>query len=248
MVPITVDVNAIADATRSLMDELLADPAAMSAIKGMAQGMAQSTGATINDADFEKEFKAGFEEWIANFPDNVTAEFYTNSDGSETFYMLGESDKKGTEEALIVYDMLYVDAQNMSMHCAGYDELAFDMGFSMEGTAISTYFDMNGMYYGLDMNLQENEYDFDVYFLTDQAPVLCVKVTTSVDGLITMPATADGKTVLAVEDAMADQSGEAVQGLLGDVMGNGLGGLISALTEAVPEAGAMLGMFMGMAS
>lgn len=242
MVPITVDIDAIADATRSLMDELLADPAAMAAIKGMAQGMAQSSGATFDDAKFEEEFKAGFEEWMGHFPKTVDVEFYTNSDGSEAFYMYGEAVREG-EDGTFVVNMLFLDQTHMQM--AYQDGDTMSAGFEMDGVDMNMYFDMSGMYFGLAMSFPENEYDFDVYFLTDQAPVLSVRVTTSVDGLLTMPATADGKTVLAVEDAMADQSGEAVQGLLGDVMVNGLGDLISVLSEAVPEAGALLGMFTG---
>ena len=92
MVPITVDIDAIADATRSLMDELLADPAAMAAIKGMAQGMAQSSGAEFNDANFEEEFKAGFEEWMGQTRNmaptyyvDITAVF-TNKLSTLSFY------------------------------------------------------------------------------------------------------------------------------------------------------------------
>ena len=85
----------------------------------------------------------------------------------------------------------------------------------------------------------------DVFFLDEENPVLSVAISMAEGGEITLSTDAAGKTVLAVEDAMSDESGEAVQGLLGDVMANGLGELMGVAMEAVPEIGSLLGMFMG---
>ena len=41
LVPVTVDMAVITEATNTLLDELLADPAAMAMLQGMAQGMSQ---------------------------------------------------------------------------------------------------------------------------------------------------------------------------------------------------------------
>ena len=85
MVPITVDMDAIADATKTMMDEIMADPAAMGMIQGFVQNSMQQSGQTFDAEAFPEQMKAGFDEFIAHFPKTVTSEFYTNSDGSEAF-------------------------------------------------------------------------------------------------------------------------------------------------------------------
>ena len=239
MVPITVDVPAIKEATSTLMDELLADPAAMAMMKGMAQGMAQSSGEALDDSNFEAQFKEGFEEWMAHFPETVTAEFYTNGEEGVPFYLCGESLKEGSEEPMLVYDMLFEGEQSMVMHCQTFDEGAMEMGFEMDGTDMRMSFSMAEMYFGLDLSFPENALGMDFYFQNPDAPVLCVKVTMAEGGERTLAVDAEDKTLLAVEDAMNDQS--AAQGLMEDLQTNGLGALMGAAMSAVPELGALMG-------
>ena len=241
MVPVTVDMPAIKEATASLMDELMADPAAMAMIKGYAQGFAQNSGETFDDANFEAEFKAGFEEWLAHFPDAVTAEVYANDDGSATFYMTAASTQEGAEEPFFTCDMLFVDEQNMKMGFQMAGETPMEAGFAMEGTDMRMDFTMGEIYFGLGMSFPGNEFDFDVYFLTPDAPILCVKVTVDAGGERTLAVDGAGKTAVAIELPM-DGNDEALQGLLGDIMANGLGSLMGALSAQVPEAMSLMGM------
>ncbi|MBR5110274.1 MAG: hypothetical protein IK099_08765 [Clostridia bacterium] len=237
LVPITVDIQAIAESFKTLMDEMMNDPAAFGAIQGMMQG----TGASL-DAD---EMKKGLDEFIAHFPDTVTAEYYTNSDGSPAFYMQGESAYEGKEGASFGYTMLFLDEQNMKM-------TYWDNENAMSGSIVITAnsfrmdFDMAGMTFALDLTFEMGESSVFVcklYFMDPENPLVTVNVTVSPDSARTLAVDTGDKTVLALETLMNGE-GDA-SGLLGDIMVNGLGGLMTSLTEAVPEMGGMLSMFMG---
>lgn len=244
MVPVTVDMEAITEATKKLVDDIMADPAAMGMIKGYVMTAAQKSGQTIDEAKFEEDFKAAFEEWMSHFPKTATAEYYTNANSDGTpFYMYGEAMREGETEPFTCY-MYYEDANHMHM---GYQDGEVTEGaFTMDGSDMSMYFQMGVIYFGLDMSFSEELLSVSVYFMSDESPLLTLLVTTTKGGERTLSMDTAGKTVLAVEDIMQDQSGEAVQGLLGDFMTNGLGTLMNVLSEQVPEIAAMLGMFSGM--
>ena len=257
MVPVTVDMAAITAATNELLDDLMADEAAMQMIQGMAQGMSQSmaqgmsqsSGAAFNPETFEADFKAGFEEWMAHFPDTVTAEIYTLSDGGETFYMTAESAYEGSEAPFFTCYMLFENEQNMDM---GFtmeltdeetsETATMQAGFALKDTDMKMFFDMAGIYFGLNISAVEPDLMFDVFFMNAEEPLLSVKVEITDDGDRTLPVDADGKTVLTVEEIMANGNSEAAQGLYGDIYANGLGQLMGVAMQQVPELGSLMGM------
>ena len=249
MVPVTVDMEAITAATNELLDDLMADPAAMAAMQGMAQGAAQSSGAEFNPDTFEADFKAGFEEWMAHFPDEVEAVIYTNDDGSETFYMDAASYHEGEEEPFFSAWMFFENAQSMDMGFAmdvtdedSGETVPMSAAFAMKDSDMQMSFDMNGVYFGLGMSLSDSDMLFTVFFMNADAPLATIAVELTPDGDRTLPVDAEGKTALALEDLMADESGEAIQGLMMDIQTNGLGALMGAAMQAVPELGSLMGM------
>ncbi len=249
MVPVTVDMATITAATNELLDDLLDDEAAMQMIQGMAQSMSQSSGAPFNPETFEADFRAGFEEWMAHFPDTVTAEIYTRSDGSETFYMTAESAYKGSETPFFTCYMLFENEQNMDMGFtmemtdeATSETATMQAGFALKDTDMKMFFDMAGTYLGLNISSAENDMVFDVFFMNAEKPLLSVKVEITDDGDRTLPVEAEGKTVLAIEDVMADGNSAAAQGLYGDIQANGLGQLMGVAMQQVPELGSLMGM------
>lgn len=242
MVPVTVDIPAIADATRSIMDEMMADPAAMAAIKGMAQGMAQNSGEEFDEENFEANFKAGFDEWVSHFPEESTAEFYCNGEESQPFYLTGEST---VEDGSFVYSMLFVDETNMNMGFSMAGEHTMEAGFSMDGSTMSMYFSMDETYFAIVFSNEGDQILIDLYFMNADKPLLSISATHSEDGELTLSLDAAGKTVQSIEEIMGDQSGEAVQGLMGDLMNNGLGTLMGTLSSEVPEIAGLMGMFAG---
>ena len=249
MVPVTVDMNAIREATQTLLDDLLADEAAMAMLQGMAQGMSQSGGVAFNPETFEADFRAGFVEWMAHFPDSVNAEVYANSDGDETFYMTAESAYEGSEAPFFTCYMFYENAQNMDM---GFtmemtneetsETAIMKAGLAMKDTDMKMYFDMAGTYFGLNMSFVENDMIFDVFFMNPDKPLLSVRIEITDDGDRTLPVEADGKNALAIEEIMANGNSEAAQGLYADIQANGLGQLIGVAMQQVPELGQLMGM------
>ena len=239
MVPVTVDMPAIMEATQTLIDSILADPAAMA----MLQGMAQNSGETMEVSTFEENLKAGLNEWMAHMPETANAEVYANSDGSESFYMIAESSRPGDTEPSFYADMLFVDQAHMSM---GYtDADATEARFELDGNNMSMYFAMGEMYMGLAMSFPEGQFLMDVYFMNEEKPLISITVITEAGGERTLSMDAAGKNVVTVEDIMSDESGEAIQGLIGDFMVNGMGTLIDVLTEQVPEIAGLMSMFTG---
>lgn len=255
MVPVTVDMEAITEATTELLSELLADPVAMSMLQGMAQGMAQSSGVTFDPETFEADFIAGFAEWMAHFPDEVSAEVYTNAnDASGMFYMYSEAYYEGEEMPFFTAYMLFENAQNMDMGFAmdltddeTQQTVTMTAGFAMKDTDMKMFFEMGGIYYGLNMSFNGGDMTFDVFFMNDKAPLMTVAVEITDGGDRTLPVDSAGKTVLAVEDIMQDANSEAAQGLYGDIQANGLGALMGTVMQQVPELGSLMGQ-MGQAS
>ena len=255
MVPVTVDMEAITEATTELLSELLADPAAMAMLQGMARGMAQSSGTAFDPETFEADFKAGFGEWMAHFPDEVSAEVYTNAnDASGMFYMYSEAYYEGEEMPFFTAYMLFENAQNMDMGFAmdltddeTQQTVTMTAGFAMKDTDMKMFFDMGGIYYGLNMSFNGGSMTFDVFFMNDKAPLMTVAVEITDGGDRTLPVDSAGKTVLAVEDIMQDANSEAAQGLYGDIQANGLGALMGTVMQQVPELGSLVGQ-MGQAS
>ena len=250
MVPVTVDMPAIKEATQTLLDDLLADEAALSMIKGMAQSAAQRSGETLNEETFEADFKAGFEEWMAHFPDTVTAELYVNDgDESGAFYMYAESANEGDAEPFFTCDMFYESAEKMDM---GFtmnmtdeetsENATMTAGFSLDGQDMQMFLDMGGMYIGLNVSVVEGGMVFDVFFANHDKPLLSVSVEITDDGDRTLPVDAEGKTALAVEEIMSNGNSEAAQGLYADVQANGLGALMGVAMQQVPELGSLMGM------
>ena len=249
MVPVTVDMAVITEATQKLIDDLSADPAAMAAIKGFAQGFAKNSGETFDEANFEENFKAGMQEWMAHFPDTVTAEFYTDStdDDGMPFYLQGES--VWGEESGFTYYMLFVEEGNMDMGYQmtakdGDEEVTMQAGFTMKDGGMTVYFSMGEMYMGLVMSFSEDGFAMDVYFMDPDKPLVSLIITTIAGGERTLPVDGEGKTVLAIEEAMSGE-GEAMQGLAGDFMANGMGALMGTLSQQVPEIAGLMGMMSG---
>ena len=242
MVPITVDMDAIADATKTMMDEIMADPAAMGMIQGFVQNSMQQSGQTFDAEAFPEQMKAGFDEFIAHFPKTVTSEFYTNSDGSEAFYMTGESIMEGEETPYMTYAMLFENATNMEMGCQINAEAPMEMSFTMHDNAMTMSLNMNGMFFGLSFESQDNQFACDFYLMNMDKPLVSLTVETAQGGERTLPVDAEGKTVMAAEEFMSDANSEAAQGFFGDIMSNGLMSVIGVLAEQVPEA---MGLLMG---
>lgn len=232
-VPVTIDIPAILTATDALVDEMLADEAVVTAI----QSAMESSGQTF-DAD---ALKAAYEEWKTHMPAEATASFYAISDNPEVSYIEGDAFLEGKDEASYHYQMMNKGANDGYM---GYWDYETGMIISLEYAegAMRMDFTMSDMYFGFDFNTEAGKTTCGLYFMTSDAPLLKVEVTTAEGGERTLPVDDAGKTTLALEEIMADANSEAAQGLYADVQANGLGKLMDVAMQALPELGSLMGM------
>lgn len=233
LVPITIDIPAIIEATDALVDEMLADEAVIASI----QGSMASSGQTFNPDDF----KASYEEWKTHMPETAIASFYAISDNPEVFYIEGDAFLEGKDEASYHYNMMNKGEGAGYMGYWDY-ETGMIIGFEYAEGAVRADFTMQEMYFGFDFITENGQTTCKLFFMDSDAPILTVEVATAEGGERTLAVDAEGKTTLAVEDAMNDQTGEAAQGLIADIQANGLGALMGAAMQAVPELGSLMGM------
>lgn len=231
LVPVTVDIPAAIAATDALVDEMLADETLTAAIESSMK----SYGQTFD----EEAIRSAYDEWKTHMPEAATSEFYTISDDPSVFFLAGDAFLKDREEAAYHYEMLNKGDNAGTM---GYWDYVNDMIMSLEYAegAVRADITVSGMYLGFDFIAEAGQITCKLYFLSD-APLVCVDVTIAEGGERTLPVDAEGKTVLTVEDAMNDESGELVQGLLMDIMGNGIGALTEIAMQQVPELANMMG-------
>ena len=230
MVPVTVDMPVIIEATDALVDEILSDEAVVS--------MLQSSGSGFNS----DEFKTGYEAFKANMPNEVKAEYYTSGENIDIAFIAADAFFEGQDEAQCHAELLNKGDNDGYLGFWDYRaEMIIGVEYSAEGFRAD--YTRGEDYFGISFLSEANEYDFDVYCMNSDAPLVCVKVTTAEGGERTLSMDAAGKNVLAVEGVTGGQ-GDAVQGLLGDIMANGMGAL-GVLTEQVPEIGGLMSMFTG---
>ena len=233
MVPITVDVPVVKDAFHGLTEDLLKDEG----ILGIIRRYAGKVGADLS-VDLLRE---GFKVFEAHFPEMVTAEFYQNSSGGETFYVTGRAGYAGKETPSYEYSMLYRDGKNYTMTYQDHEHgLTAGMAFRENGFRME--FTCGGKSLAFDFTAEEGDPAVcrcGVFYKNMEKPLISVEVTSASAGERTLPLEAGGKTVLALEDVLSGKSG-AASGLLGDIIMNGFGPLMTKLSEAVPEAARLI--------
>jgi len=111
----------------------------------------------------------------------------------------------------------------------------------LENMTFSERLDINakGMYIGttVDGALTENGAHAEeaLYFMNNEKPLVISLTDFAVGGEVTLSFDAEGKTVLPVEELMADQEGQLSSGLMVDLMSNGLSTLLGKAAEVMPE-------------
>lgn len=227
--PQNVDVKAMAEAAKTLMEKMLKDPA--------MQGMLQNTPGFDPD-----EALKGFEEAMAeeNLPD-VTVDVYTNSDGSEQYYAVSEATYKGAEAPSYRYIQLY---KGSGIGTFGFH--AFDMGLIIGAEyapdGFRADFTMGGeMQFALDVKTGgEALFSADVFIMDMEKPALNIRMTASEAPARSLSLDAEGKTVLPFENLMGENAGEAFQSLQEDFMN----AWVPAVMQAMQAEPAVQTLFM----
>jgi hypothetical protein len=87
--------------------------------------------------------------------------------------------------------------------------------------------------------------DAFLYFMDGENPLIEEVATVAQGGERTFAVLDENKTIITVEQLLADTEGEIANALMGDLMGNGLGGLIAKVSEIDPEAvSTIMSLFM----
>lgn len=238
MVPVTVDMPTVREATKTLMNDLMNDETAMNMIKTAVQQ--QNPEAEFDPA----ELQSFFDEWLAHIPDAASAELYAMSSGEPTFYMLGQAFYDGRTDPSFGFDMLFVDDNHMSMSFASFDDdMKMECIFVLADSSMYASFRIPDMFFGFGMEFGDTALHFDVYFMNEDTPLLTMDMTQSDAGTLTLDLNDSSRTVVPVEEIMGGES-EAANGLISDITGNAFS-LVFTLMDAVPEAASLVDSFIG---
>ena len=230
LTPVTVDIAAIAAAYGEFMEDLLHDEALM----GIAQTYMQMYGMTFD----EEECRAAMDEIVAHFPDAVSAEVYSFSDGQPGSFVSSQAFYVDRTDPSYAFTMIDKGDGIGTMAYYGYDQqMIIGVEYAPEGFRFD--FTMGDVFFGMEVATDESGMICRYFCMDPAVPVLTVTLTRMEDGIRSQPAEAGEKTVVTLEDLL-NSEGEGFSSLMGDLMTNGLGGLMEGLNEAAPDLMAML--------
>lgn len=242
MVPVDIDVDALAAATRTMLDGMMNDEKVVS----LFQSFGQFSGGSFNVEDMKKNM----DEFIAHFPKTVTATVYNNSDGSPAYYVEGTATDEGKEEPSYGYTMLILDEKTGKMSFFVFEqEIITSISYGEDGFTAGFYQGESSIVLDVTSTAGDPMTTKADLYISSETPLLTITVAQSQDSTRTLPVEAGEKTVVAVEELMSSQGGsEAVQGLTTELMSNGLPSLLTSLAVNVPEAASLLSMLMAPAA
>ena len=228
--PQNVDVQAMAEAGKTLAEKIMKDEA----FRGMMKN--------VPGFDPEEALK-GMEEGMdgEHLPD-VTVDVYTNSDGSEPYYAVSEATYKGAENPSFRYAQLN---KGEGMGTVGF--WAFDAGIIIGAEytpdGFKADFTMGDLWFGLSVATGgDTLFVCDVYILDTEKPVMNITVTASAAER-TLTLEPDGKTVLTLENLMGEKGQEAAAGLMQDFTAAWIQAMMTAM-QAEPAVQALYMMSM----
>ncbi|MBR3742574.1 MAG: hypothetical protein IKN04_19335 [Clostridia bacterium] len=230
--PIIVDVEAIKGAMETMIGQFEADESIGSLISAL--------GAMGVPMDMGKQ------ETVVIFPDEVNVYAYTNLDEEgnqvdDTTLVTVETATTAEEVTVNVNVDVLVEGEAVSVFVEMPEQ---DIAISVyvepteEGAAISVVFDGMGITAAETLAISVGDMltlYCESYLMDMEKPISTETVVFAQGGERTFPVLDENKTVFPVEQLMSDETGEAVQTLLADVMNNGLGNLIAKVSQIMPE-------------
>lgn len=241
MVPVNVDVEAIAAASQTLVKQLNEDETVQAAIQSL-QGAGVTV--TLDEGEAVAEQVPTFDmQAYMNIDENGETDGTT--DVVFTVTAPGETEPATTGDVLVADGAVTVTLDFVS----AASQLTVAYAPAEDGFGARVDANVQGLYVGLDLSNAIGEsvvFDANLYVLDAKKPLFSEHGEIVAGGELTLSATGEGKTEIAVETLMGESAEEAAQSLLGDVMQNGLGSVISSALEAMPEEiSSLAGLFMG---
>ena len=232
--PISVDVKVLAKAVVGLVQKVANDE--------VIAPLLSAADVTLSvDEDTLAQIESTPEDQLPTL--NVDLYMIANEDGAteQVYYAEAVADSKSEEVGQINVTAL-IENQNVNMALSIPSQ---NITVTFENTITDNYVgnavnaDIAGMYFGDFTNVYMNEESIQVeeelYVMNTDAPLLTANLTVVPGGELTLSFDEEGKTVLPIEQLMADEEGEAANGLLMDVMSNGLNSVLAKAAEAMPE-------------
>ncbi len=227
-VPVTVDMPVIAEALKTMVNDMANDEAVVGMIGNYTAAMGE------NAPSFE-DIKTGLENAADNLPNTVTAEYYSSQEQPGVIYITGEAAYEGKEGPAYTFKALITADGGKFVVSETESGVEFILG--IEGNAIRLEIKQGEVDVVITFTKEGEDpevYTFGLY-LNSENPVFTLTVSVSEDGERTLPTEAGEKTVLAFESLMSGEDTEALNGLQQDLLTNGLTPLMQLLATEAPE-------------
>lgn len=235
MIPVTVDVPAAAEAFKTFITDLANDPTVRPVIEA-------SLKSSNSDTDLDS-LVSELDDLMTHCPESVTSEFYCFGDGSSSaFYLVGEGTYADKDNPSFAYSLLHKEDDSLAFTLS-IDESNITIGFQYTEGAIRVDYYQGETYCGFDMTFSAgdpSQANINLYYMNANDPLISLAFTAAEGNNRTLSTTQDGRTVVALEDIIANS--DNAEGLVNDIMNNGLGSLMTVIS-AVPEASNLMNLF-----
>lgn len=235
--PQNVDVNAIAEAEKKLVSDLLTDETIAEMLKAFSK-----------DFDAEQAIQQNNEAMSEEHLPNVTVNVYTSSANGNVFFAESEATYKEDTEPSYRFTMLNKgDGTGTVCFYVLKEGLTFTVAYNPKGFMLEV--EGNGAYFGLKMNIEQAGTNTDVtteiYFMNKEKALATVVISVRDGGEITLNLDPAGKQVMAIEDMQNDKIDPSVTSAFASEIQGKIIPLASVLLTAVPEAAPLLQLIMG---
>ena len=255
-VPVTVNVKALAKAIVNTIKNLAQDENVLAVLQSAAQLSGQEIDLSQIDLSQLDETAAQIEQTADEEAPALTADLYSqiNEDGTAAngnVYIAAVLDTKTEDAGVITASVLAADMNVKAVADIPAQEINVELAGVLGDGQFAGYIEVNamGMYIGLEANGSFGEEGLHIeettYFMS-KTPLVTEALDVVPGGELTLGFDTEGKTVVTVEEIMADEEGNLLNGLMMDAMSNGLNGLLAKAAEVMPEeVTALVNLFMG---
>lgn len=252
MVPVTVDIDVVKDATVKMLKDIVADEDALKMLGDMGLlGQYMSSG-EFDKAAFDSDIAKALDEMANTFPTDVSGEFYTVGEEAIPFYFTGKATFEQTDVDTMDFSVFFADETHFGIDCAAGGSTC---GIDVNEDTVRFAADDGDSYFGLTLHFQDKHLDADLYVMNREQPVVTISTdfvsgigdeTVAYDRILDL--SGEGKTVVAYEDISSGEQADVVEGLSNDIMTNGLPALVDVAMAEVPELASIIGAVTSMAT
>ena len=248
-VPFDVDTRALLTAVMNMIKEIMSNEAMQNALAAVPNANLDLS--KIDEAIAKLESASDDE-----IPDVAVTQYFNADENGETTDSLQWSnvivDSKSEDTGIVDTNVLTdgtVVKVNVNIEKQDVNVTVYVNPEDM-GELLQLDVEAKGEYFGLDVSVAQEEdvtsIGLYVYVEDRESALLAEIITFYKGGELTASFDEEGKTVLAIEDALQDQEGTVLNALLTDLQTNGLMAVIGNAMQVMPqEINGLMTMFMG---